>query len=1392
MKIKHLVIGLLAMAATVACKQDEPVEAPKLDVDKATVEVAATAGEASFNVTSNQNWIASADADWVSLEPASGAASEKPVAVKVTADDNETTAAREATVTVKAGDLTKTVKVKQVAAGETPAPDHSEWALVGTFGEDNNWNPESELYLSVLDEEYFVYYGLELATDSEFKFLKGGAWPPAGQEVGGNGLVEPNTIQPAGGSNIKVTEAGKYDIYLAADLATFYVMSEGKLPSEAVEPAPVENQWSMMGCFVDNQWATDVPMAKEGEWIVAKGAQFTELTFKIRANASWADATNIGRAPGSERAVVNGRIEVVTAEYSKANLGGDAADIKLNGEPGTYDVYFSFENLEVYVMEAGFKPGEKEPQNPDPVEITYTVVGTIADAAWVNNVPAGLMAKEGDLYVAKNVPFVWNSTCYGGNYNIIEFKIVETGTWDGFAYPESNVNQYANAEITVQIGGENIALNAPEGNYDVYFDKANLKVWVMEPGFKPGEKEPLIPEEVEPVTEGDIWVNDGSVGAAAWSGSPYRFAKEGMDGLNECCAEIPAALWEGMKIAPFCVNVKPATAETEWWQIRVLDGWWTKNDESGASDINPQSAGLVNNGDGTYTFQVDLASNPELVALIDAQHLLFAGDGFIINKMYFGDLPTPGAPELQKSEWALVGSFGGWDPKSDLYLSVLDENYFVYYGFDMPAGAEFKFLKGGAWPPTGQEVGGNGLVQPNTIQAAGGSNIKVNEAGKYDIYLTKDLSKFYVMSEGKLPSEATEPAPVEKTWGMMGCFVDNQWAKDVPMTKEGEWIVAKGAQFTELTFKIRANESWADATNIGVAPGSAKGEINTKVSVVTAEYSKANLGGDAADIKLNGEAGTYDVYFSYDNLELYVMTPGLKPGEKPVEYTLDGKQWMAEVEGMQVLFDFGLAEEGMLAVGMPSMDGTGFGLYMAGLYEIVPTNGTSGVVNFTQYDWEWDEFTDPVEIPYSELTATTVKIVSEGVFGTTDPISFTLVENPYEIAPPQTGGDPSGAIENGEYWFFNGEKVMAPLAEGVTTGTLPAGNVISGASTEKNIFTLTYDPDWTYYTIQDSYGRYLGQTDETGNITVTDVLPTDDTYAFYLWAVEPGYGEAISIYNASYYYDITYSAADNKWVLVDGGYEFPETLPVLVKAENPVEEPVVPEGPKVVTAAEFNAATDNSIEYQVSGTISGIYQAYNSSYNNISLYISDETGEILAYRVSCAGITDPANTLTKGDLITVKGKRTLYNEKPQMAQGGVIVSHTDVVVETPAGGATLSFANKANRTVFTKSQQVWEQNGVKLINDKGSSTSDVADYAGPARFYKSSKLTVEYAGMTKIEFTCNNGSYATALKSSIKTGTVTVNGSVVTVELGAAADSYVISSLSGGQVRMDSLTVYTE
>lgn len=512
-----------------------------------------------------------------------------------------------------------------------------------------------------------------------------------------------------------------------------------------------------------------------------------------------------------------------------------------------------------------------------------------------------------------------------------------------------------------------------------------------------------------------------------------------------------------------------------------------------------------------------------------------------------------------------------------------------------------------------------------------------------------------------------------------------------------------------------------------------------------------------------------------------------------VEYSLDGKQWMAEMDGMQVLFDFGIAEEGMLAVALPTMDGSGFGLYMAGFYEIAASSGTEGIIKFTQYDWEFDEMMDQIDIPYSELGETTVKVISESVFGVAEPVTLTLVENPYEIQMEGSGDGPEGSIPNGDYWFTNGGKVMAPMAEGATSGVMPANDLINGASTVKNIFTLTYDPDMSYYTIQDSYGRYLGNESWGNDISLTTVLPSGEDYAYYLWSVDTAFGDGtFDIYNAASYNGFAYSAADNNWYLDPSSYDTDGIRPTLVLAENPVEEPVEPAGPKAVTVAEFLAATDNDIEYQVSGTISGIYQAYNASYGNISIYISDETGEMLAYRLSCEGINDPANTITKGDLITVKGKRTLYNETPQMAQGCVIVEHTDVVIEAPEGSATLSFADKANRTVFTTSQQVWEQNGIKLTNDKGTSTSNVADYAAPARFYKNSTITVEYAGMTKIEFTCNNSSYATALESSITSGNVSVSGSVVTVTLDAAADSYVISALSGGQVRMDSLTVYAE
>jgi len=127
--------------------------------------------------------------------------------------------------------------------------------------------------------------------------------------------------------------------------------------------------------------------------------------------------------------------------------------------------------------------------------------------------------------------------------------------------------------------------------------------------------------------------------------------------------------------------------------------------------------------------------------------------------------------------------------------------------------------------------------------------------------------------------------------------------------------------------------------------------------------------------------------------------------------------------------------------------------------------------------------------------------------------------------------------------------------------------------------------------------------------------------------------------------------------------------------------------------------------------------------------------------------------------------------------------------------ATIDFGDKANRVSYSTDQQVWAQNGITVTNDKGASTSNVGDYGGdgyPVRFYKGSTVTVEYPGMTKIEFHCDDykTSYVTDLVASITVGTVSSNGTVVTVAFDAAVDSLVIETLAA-QVRVDSITVYT-
>lgn len=162
-----------------------------------------------------------------------------------------------------------------------------------------------------------------------------------------------------------------------------------------------------------------------------------------------------------------------------------------------------------------------------------------------------------------------------------------------------------------------------------------LKIYTSEDVWVPGGG------SVE-IVRTSIWKNDGSVGAAAWSGSPYRFAPD-FNSTGEEVYAVPAETWEKMKTTPFKVDIQPAA---DWFQIRILDGWWSVGNVD-TNDITPNYEGLVDNGDGTFTFVVDLPSKPDLVPVLDEKHLLFAGDGFTILEMYWEEeviVPGGGAP----------------------------------------------------------------------------------------------------------------------------------------------------------------------------------------------------------------------------------------------------------------------------------------------------------------------------------------------------------------------------------------------------------------------------------------------------------------------------------------------------------------------------------------------------------------------------------------------------------------------------------------------------------------------------------------------------------------------------------------------------------------------------
>ena len=124
-----------------------------------------------------------------------------------------------------------------------------------------------------------------------------------------------------------------------------------------------------------------------------------------------------------------------------------------------------------------------------------------------------------------------------------------------------------------------------------------------------------------------IWTNDGSMGEINWGGD-YRFSSESKVTGEECYA-IPQDIWDNViKSGTFYLTAQGS----DWVQMRITTGWWSTTWTG--DDISTGNERIVDNGDGTYTIEINFSGDP-ILDVLDDQHLLFTGSGYTPIKLYY-------------------------------------------------------------------------------------------------------------------------------------------------------------------------------------------------------------------------------------------------------------------------------------------------------------------------------------------------------------------------------------------------------------------------------------------------------------------------------------------------------------------------------------------------------------------------------------------------------------------------------------------------------------------------------------------------------------------------------------------------------------------------------------
>ncbi|MBQ2740218.1 MAG: hypothetical protein IJF39_01165 [Clostridia bacterium] len=215
------------------------------------------------------------------------------------------------------------------------------------------------------------------------------------------------------------------------------------------------------------------------------------------------------------------------------------------------------------------------------------------------------------------------------------------------------------------------------------------------------------------------------------------------------------------------------------------------------------------------------------------------------------------------------------------------------------------------------------------------------------------------------------------------------------------------------------------------------------------------------------------------------------------------------------------------------------------------------------------------------------------------------------------------------------------LAGGIDNGYLVTTDDYNDAATVtvedagNGKFYLNIDGAYLALTVKtNSEGAFSGYNISLErNVADASALTWSDTYKTLVYEDENGGG-----YIGSYNKYETVSASKLSYISTS----FPARLCTMVPAEEWVDT-LVPQYQEMTITEALAAADGTNVE--VSGTVSKVDGAWNEQFGNMNVTIKDADGnELYVYRLG--------TKVVLGDIITVKGSLTTYNDKKQIGQGG--------------------------------------------------------------------------------------------------------------------------------------------